>query len=442
MGRRLLKSAAFLILAAQAGIADQVSLLDGGRLSGEVVSMSSEGSLILDSTLAAAALEIRPEQIRRVDFKQASGRLADHDARLLLVNDDILPCDLLGIDEKQIQVRTSFAGELTIPRQVVKRLQLGIRPHRPIVSGIGDSGKWFITNKDWSVNGNELVSSGSGIAGQDVPQLGDSFSLSFLLKWQQRPTFKVFFCSDPEKGSGGELDRYYLQFNAEGLELKRQSSGRTSYHGLGVINRTPDTFSNRQVRIEFRVDRRARMILLYLDGELEGRFPDQLETAPQANGFVFESSTQAAAAHSVSEFEIREWDASGDRHQSEDRGDETTDAVIDHDGQRFSGSLLATARNDERAVVLFQSPHLDQPLTIPTDRISTIFLANPAAGPDPSELYFGLGGNGRISASNGRFDQTQIQLDHPLLGKLTLDRSAAASLERREPPADDPPDEP
>ncbi len=446
MGRRLLTTAAALIAA---GIArgDQLRLADGGRLSGEIVSMAADGSLTMHADVAVDPLEILPEQIRRVDFSKSSPTVADHDARVQLINGDVLPCDLIAIDAEDIKVRTTFAGDLTFSREVVDRMQLGIRPHRLILAGIGNEDDWVRSDGDWSISNDALVSADTGHVGRAVKQLPSSFSLSFRLKWSQRPAFKVFFCSDPDKGSGGQLDRYYLQFNTAGFELKRQSTGQTSYHALGVVNRGPESFANRSVDIEVRVDRPSRMLYLYLDGELEGRFPDQLDDVPEANGIVFESGTKADEGHVVSRIEVRQWDASGDRHKSEDRGDAKSDAVIDHDGQRFGGSLLETAigklevtKGDK--VVLFQSPHLDDPMEIPVNGISTIFFAGTNGKADTSPLYFGLGGGGQLSAASGRFDQQHIFLEHPLLGRLTIDRAAIASLDRRKTGTTDDKEEP
>ena len=444
MGRRLLTSAIILVAA---GIThgDQLRLSDGSRLTGDVVSMKGDGTLTIRADVALDAIEILPKRIRRVDFETRTPEPLDHDARVQLINGDIGPCDILSIGDATIEVHTDFAGDLTIPRGVIDRMQLGIRPHRIILSGFGEESSWISPSDRWSIENGSLASSDTGYVGRGFDELPPAFSLSFDLKWEQRPTFKVFFCSDPGKGSGGELDRYYLQFNTAGFELKRQSSGKTSFHPLGAVNRGPETFKDREVHIELRVDRPARMLYLYLDGELEGRFPDQLDEMPEAQGVVFESGAKGERAHVVSNFELRQWNASGDRHKGEDRGDEKADAVIDHDGQRFGGALLETAAREGQQVVLFQSPHLKDALEIPINRISTIFLAGAQAAAEESPLFFGLDAGGKLSASSGRFDDQVISVDHELLGQLQIQRSAVTSLDRREVEQDgstDSPDEP
>jgi hypothetical protein len=444
MGRRLLIIAT-LGVAAGIGHGDELKLTDGGRLTGTVVSMKADGSLTIEADVALDAIEVRPGRIRRVDFSNEAPAPLDHDARVQLINGDMVPCDLLSIGDKEIAVRTAFAGDLSIARDVIDRMQLGIRPHRVILSGLGDEAGWLTPSDQWSIQDDQLVSSGTGFVGRAFDELPPAFSLSFDLKWEQRPAFKVFFCSHPGKGSGGELDRYYLQFNTAGFELKRQSTGKTSYHPLGVVNRGPEDFREREVSIELRVDRPARMLYLYLDGELEGRFPDQLDEMPEASGIVFESGTKGERAHVVSNLELRQWNASGDRHKGEDRGDEKADAVIDHDGQRFGGKLLETAVRDGQPVVLFQSPHLADALEIPVNRISTIFLAGNKAESKGSPLFFGLAAGGRLSAASGRFDDRTLFLEHELLGPLEIQRPAVTSLDRRElaeEPSTDSPDEP
>lgn len=420
-----------LLLALHVCAADQLTLSEGGRLTGEVLSMGADGMLSVRAEVAVEPLVIQPDHVERVDFETVATPPTDHDARLLLINGDDLPCELLGIDAGKVRVSTSFAGELEISRNAIERMQLGIRPHALIITGVGASEGW--TESDaWVVADDTLVSSGTGHTGLEVPDLPKAFSLSFQLKWEERPSFKVYFCAAPDKGSVGGLDRYYLQFNSAGFGVGRQSTGQTSYFSLGSVNQTPDKFKDNTAHIELRVDREAKVIELHIDGTLEGRYPDQIDTPPEENGVVFESATRTEGGHRVSDFEIRIWDASGDRYQSEDRGPADLDAVIDNDGQRFSGELLRTEERDGASVVLFQSPHLEDPLVIPVERVSTVFLAKTREMQTPSPLYFGLHRGGRISAEEGQFDKAEIKLRHPLLGALTLDRGAVASLDRRE----------
>jgi hypothetical protein len=445
MGRRLL-TLALLLTGPGSGPADVIRLSDGGLLDGKAVSMDRNGVVTVETEISPGPVSIRPEGIRQVLFSHDGISPDTHDARVQLTNGDLIPCDLKTITAEEVEVSTDFAGNLSIPRKFVRLMQLGVRPRRVLLDEIGQADDWNISRSDWIVENGVLVSSGSGHAGRAIDDLPDAFSVSFLLQWEQRPVFKFFFCADPKQGSSGNQDRYYLQFNAAGFGLKRQSTGSTAYPDLGVVTQTPDQFKERQVHIELRVDRRTHMIHLFLDGRFEGRFPDQLDTVPDASGIVFESGNSASRSLRISALTVREWDASGDRHESEDRGDPSLDAVIDHVGQRMSGRLLKTAPGEQdryrgETVVLFQSPHLEKPIEIPVDGISTIFLNGPEFSPEPPELSFGLVSKGRVTATGARFDPNGIHLDHPLLGPLTLARPAVLSLDRRAPEPDEPSDD-
>ncbi|BCX49729.1 hypothetical protein HAHE_36370 [Haloferula helveola] len=424
-----------ILTLALAGVAfaDQLTVTDGGTLTGEVLSMGTDGVLSMRAAVAKDPVRIRAESVRKVAFASASSKPGDHDAKVTLTNGDVIPCDLTGVDDKRLTVSTPFAGLLEIDRKFVSHVQLGIRPRRLIYSGVGKLDDWSASD-DWRIDDGKLIASGRGSIGRDYGELPDSFALSFLLEWTRRPNFKVYFCSEDTSAGGGKHDRYYLQFASAGFELKRQSSGKTTYHTLGMVNRAPEAFPDDKVTVDLRIDRASKMILLYLNGELEGRFPDRLDDVPQGRCVAFLSSGSGDDHLSVSQIDFREWDSAGDRHKSEERGEKDVDAVIDHDGQRFSGKLLRAAEKDSRGIFLFKSPHFPQPLEIPADRVSTLFFAKGGDEPPSSPLVFGLNASGTLSASGCRFDGDTMNLIHPLLGEIAVSREAVESLDRREEP--------
>ncbi|MEM9238242.1 MAG: hypothetical protein AAGB14_15830, partial [Verrucomicrobiota bacterium] len=294
--------------------ADELELADGGLLSGSVVSISPDGVITAQLAISKGVAEIHADKMKRVRFGKA-GRKSDHDAILTITNGDRLPCDILGITAEDLMVRTDFAGDLTIPRTMVETAEMGIRPRKTIYHGPENLAGWKVGD-NWHYEDGSLVSDGRGSVSREFEKLPDSYSLGFNLAWGGRPNFQVFFSSQTTASSGGKHDRYYLQFGPAGMEIKRQSSGRTGYHSLLVVNRSSETFPDREARIEIRLDHRQRMLFLYVDGQLEGQAPDPLESAPTGKIVLFQSNASEAEAHRVSDIRLREWDAAGDRHKS------------------------------------------------------------------------------------------------------------------------------
>jgi hypothetical protein len=411
--------------------ADQVKLEDGSTITGEVLELDAGSALKIQSGIATAPLSLRAEQIRKVSFSKDLEASERRDATLTLVNGDRLPCDVIGIDAEQVRIMTNAAGALSIGRNIVSSVELGIRPRRVLYEGPAGLEDWKV-DEGWLFQDNALLSEGRGSVSRSFEELPESFSLAFLMSWAQRPNFQVYFCSDQDQAGGGKHDRYYLQFGAAGFELKRQSSEDPTYHTLGTIQRGPSTFNEPKVNIELRVDRDRRLIQVFLDGKLEGSFPDPLATAPKGNGVIFLSNLNEGEGHLISDIRIREWDSVGDRHRSEDRGEGDGDALIDHEGQRFSGELIQTKDNDNNPVALFKSPHFPKPLEIPLEQISTVFLSRPTESLDQSALVLNVANGGFLSASGCRFVDDRIKLEHPLLGSMDIARSSVRSMVKRQ----------
>ncbi|MCU0795111.1 MAG: hypothetical protein MUF31_04165 [Akkermansiaceae bacterium] len=427
----------FLLLAGlPALLADQVRTTDGGLISGRVTSLDSH-ALSLETELAAEAVQVKPDQVQSVTFDEDSVQRGDHDARVILINGDRLPCDLKRIDDKHVHVATRYSEDLKIARKSISSLQLGIRPRQTLYQGPSDSEDWTVDDA-WSFENGVLTSISKGSAFREVEDLPSSFSLQFQIEWTQIPNLEFYFCSSEARAGGGKLDRYYLQFNSAGFGIQRQSSGDTTYQSLGEANLLPDSFTDSKALVEIRVDRKIRRIELLIDGEVAGRYNDPLPEAPGGSLFVLSSNSQASGVHRVSNIVVRAWSANRDRHDSEDRGDGEGDSLIDNTGQRFTGRLIGTGKSDKGMIFLFKNPHQEDPLQVPEDRVSTLFFAKPDSKSERPPMIIGLQEQGMLSVGACTFAGDEMKLTHPLLGEFSLKRNALTSMARRleNPPTD------
>lgn len=410
--------------------ADEVRLEDGSTITGSVLGLDAGTSLLIEADISAKPLSLRADQIRKVSFTHEENTEPGRDATLMLVNGDRIPCDVIGISDESLTIMTNAGGQLSIDRSIVSSVELGMQPRRVIYQGPSGLEDWKVED-GWQFEENAFVSEGDGSIARPFEGLPESFSLSFLLSWSQNPNFQVYFCSSHDEGGGGKHDRYYLQFNKAGFEIKRQSSGSSPYQSLGIIDRPPKSFGEPKAQIELRVDRDQRLIHFYIDGKLEGSYDDPLPKPPAGNSVVFHSNLKDGEGHHIQNIILKEWDSTGDRHRSEDRGEGDGDALIDYEGQRFSGKLLQTSEKDGGSVVLFQSPHFPKALEIPLDQVSTIFMARPSGTENRSELVLNLGGGGFLSATDCRFAEDKVKVEHPLLGSIEITRDSLLSMVKR-----------
>lgn len=425
----MIRSALLLSLILPAA-ADDVTLSDGSRLSGTVTALADTGQVLLDSELAFEPFQLRAERLKKVDFAASDKSADNHDSLLVLANGDSLPGELRGIDADTVTLATTFAGELRIPRTAIGTIQLGVRPRKVVYRGPSDDSGWALKS-GWRLESGRFVSDGSGTLSREFDIPG-SFALRFRIAWRSAPNLQVYFADDSLETTG-KADRYYLQFGGSGIELKRQQSNDGHpYLSMASIPGEPSDYPDGDLEVELRVDRKLGLVHLYLDGEYEGRFADPVKTPPSGQGIMFRSNLGGGESQFVDAIEVREWDASSDRHRGEERGDETRDVVITRSSDRGTGRILGLGAGPDGGVIRYQGPHHPDPVDLPVTEVSTLFFARPADAPAAARppLVLGLRGRGSLGVSGCTFAGDSIQAKHPLLGDLVLRRDAVASLER------------
>jgi hypothetical protein len=421
---------AFLLALLLPAAADEVTLADGSRLSGTVTALADGGQLLLTSDLSFEPFQLKAESLRRVDFATEGKSSDEHDALVVLANGDQLPADLAGIDAGTVTLRTSFAGEIRIPRESVRTIQLGVRPRKLIYRGPDDEFGWNIKS-GWRFDSRRFTADNSGTVSREFDIPG-SFALKFRVAWRNSPNVQVYFADDSLETTG-KADRYYLQFGGSGLELKRQQSNEgNAYLSMTSIPGDPADFTDNDLDIELRVDRKLGLVHLYLDGIFEGKFPDPVKVAPSGKGIMFRSNLGGDDSQSIDNIEIREWDAAADRHRGEERGDEKQDVLITRGSDRSNGSILGLTEGKDGGTIRYKGPHHPEPVDFPLSEVSTLFFARPAAAAEAAAppLKLGLRGRGSLGVTACTFGEEFITARHPLLGEINIRRNAVASLER------------
>lgn len=411
--------------------ADKIELVGESALSGTVSAITEGGGVRLDSPVAVGPLLLKPGTVRRVVFSEDTGAPPPGGTRLKLADGDVIPCELRSLDDSTLVATTSFAGDLRIPRTALSALELGIHTEKAIYDGTTGIDGWVVDR--WKYKDGQFTCGPGGKLSRafDLP---DQFILRFRFTWKGTPNLKVSF-ADPLTDEANPLDRYYLQFGNAGIEVRRQSSNGRAPFTLTQLNRQPDSFTRSQTNVEIRVDRSRQetKMWLYLDGVLEARFPDVVKAPPKAGGISFSVTAGGDSEHQISNLRILSWDAEGDRHRTEERGDIKTDALIDSEGDRYSGQLQAIRpAADGTSVFSFKSPLLENVMSIPAKKVSTVFFQTQedAPPPPPSPYILKLQGGGNLKVETCSFSGDHVDARHALLGQLSVKRSAVVSIDQ------------
>ncbi|HEY8961517.1 MAG TPA: hypothetical protein VIM57_04865 [Luteolibacter sp.] len=406
-------------------LADEVLLEGDSRLAGSVSAIAENGTIMLETPLSPEPLALRGEAVRSVSFSKRPESTVRGDTLLTLANGDVLPGEIRSLDADHLTLATSFAGELPIPRAMISRLTLGVAANRVIYDGPTTLEGWGA--EQWIYQDNTFASQTSGRLAKafDLPE---QFILRFHLAWKNNPSLQVAFA---EASGDPKSDRYLFQFTNGGIEIKRYQAAEQKLVSLTTLSRSTDQFPQSEMDVEIRVDRKEAKLQLWIDSQLEARIDDPVGHPPGGGGISFRSNVGGEGTHRISKIQILGWDAEGERHRTEERGDPKTDALIDSEGGRYSGRLESIAIHAGVPSLRFKSPLLDKPMEIPATEVSTVFFATPQSldAAKPS-LVLKVHGGGELHVESCRFANDRITARHPLLGELTLNRNALVAVER------------
>jgi len=423
-----------LAAVAVAAAAD-LALLDDARLTGELEGMSDDGTITLISPISKEPLKVRSEMVLRVDFDVTGEPAKVPNQRIRLINGDVLPANISFLNESTMGVSSPYLGKLEIPRALVDSIQLGIFPETVIYRGPEDFAEWKKepeSSRAWTIDSGDLLATGQGTISRNF-ELPAKFLIRFDLAWDSDPNIRLTF-ADPLKSAGKRVDRYFLQFASAGLEIKRESAGKNRFTPVVLVNRRPEEFTDGQMKVEIRVDRTRGRMQLYLDDELQGGYTDPIADIPTGTGISLTSQAPAESGLRVGNIVVAQWDDRGDRHRTEDRGNISEDSMIEHRGDRYGGRLISIRDAEDGKVFRFKSDFQEQPVEMLEADVSTVFFASstdPKATEEFDGLVLHLRGGGEIRIAGCQFSGEKIEVRHPLLGVMQLDRSGVTMLERR-----------
>jgi hypothetical protein len=420
-------------------LADDVTLNSGSaRLTGSVRSISKEGIVELASPLSPGPVLLRSDAVRKVEFSPDNPSAEQSPALVELVNGDILPVTIESFDDRKLIVVSPEAGRLEIPREALLSLQLGIQERKVIYSGPKNLEEWAGEGdvKNWNFERGSLIADGQATATKKFT-LPEQFVIGFTLKWQAKqmpPNFEVYF-ADPLKPKGEPSDRYFFRFNSAGLGIRREVSKGKRYHQIVELNRTPNQYPDRQLKVEIHLDRKGSRMRLFLNGEPEGEFFDPIAPVPSGSAVTLVCNTQTGNPHEISNISILELDDSSIRHRAEDRGDPKSDSLISREDDRWGGRLMEIRKTEEGAMFRFKSDFQNDLVEIPEDVVSTVFFSGEVdeTPDDPDHPFMlRLRGEGSLRLASCLFTEDSVTAVHPLLGPLNLRRDGVLSMERIE----------
>lgn len=410
----------------------------GAHLSGTVRSMDEAGTVELTTNLSPEPLRIPGNSIDSIRFGENAGANLPASTMVRLVNGDRLPVTIESMDKQTLTALSPDAGRVLIPRTCVESMQFFSQPAKTLYKGPREAREWQSpdANRSWIFDENSLSTHAAAFAFRKF-DLPEQFVFRFSLKWDPKtqPNFKISF-ADPILDTGTAADRYFLQFNSAGLEIKRESSTGKRYNSLHVNPQTPDQFAGQELRISLRVDRKSRQLHLSLNEAREITISDPVEKAPTGSGISFEGNAAKDATIRIQNIEIEQNNLPGNRLDKTIQADRKTDWLVSQDGEKWSGEITEIRKTDTGSLFLLSSDTQKTPLALPGSKIAAVYFKKPEAAGDgekPSSITLRLKGDGRLSSTSCTLGATSASLNHPLLGKLEIQRTGITHLEKSAP---------
>ena len=471
----------FLALSSLCG-AEVLTLVDKDRFTGTLLSISKEDGLLVKSERSPEPISFRADSFSLLELEGPNQSDPFQTERLVLANGDILPGNLMQLDQDKIVYEGLVGGRIEVARDQVTTLRFGIKPQSLQYDGPAPLKDWDGSGvENWIMNEDPhegLLVQESGQMSQDVG-LGSQFIIKFDLKWQERPSLRIYFGQGETDSS--QKNRYYIDLNSAGLQVKREQTAEPRWRTLVSLNRV-EAFDDNAVSVEIRVNRLVGSLDLYLDGKLVRQMQDSFPPTIGRLVSISRNRSENSASY-LTDFKIYSWDAVSQIELMEEPGDGKTDSLVDAEGKRMSGTLLrlvrgkpdaqtettrkenATPEKEENAepepnteeekvpeqgeapeeapdekpapgdegeiTFLFKSPFAESPLEVPANRTRIIYFKNPEQNQVPTRFpkyELKLVNEGVVSAKTLSLTDEQFTLNHPLLGELSIPRSAVKSI--------------
>lgn len=435
--------------------AEELVLSNGDRFVGDLLSISPETGIALASPRSPEPLAFRNNSFTSILLDGPNEADPFQTERLVLTNGDILPGNLTSLTEDKIVYEGLVGGSLSLDRTAVTTLRFGIKPQSLIYDGPAPLDGWtgngvesWILSDD-AEDGLLLVEPGQM---QRDMSLGKQFRIQFHLKWQERPSVRIYFGA--ELGENESRDRYYIDLNSGGVQVRRERSTEPHFRMLVSLSQS-EAFDDNEVEVDLRVNRLLGTLDLYLDGRLIRQMQDNAPPTT-GGGVIIERKRSDNSASYITDFKVFDWDAVSQLELLESDPEPGSDSLVDAEGKRISGTVLRLERETQGSTevtedgtvdeeredkpekdehiaphFLLASPFSENPVKIPTERTRIIYFQKGQEVDTPStfpKYEIDLANDGLVSARSISLTDQILTLEHSLLGTVNVPRRAVRMI--------------
>lgn len=283
---------------------------NGDVLKGSLVSSSTVGDLIWDSSVFPKPQTLSFEKLREINIPGAEEMNlppGDHVAVVKLTNGDEIQGTLLRVTEEEISIETGFGGPLNFRRDMVAKLDIEDRPQL-IYAGPKGPDEWLPSVENgWIYDEGALICQRNSSVSRDLEE-HDRLRLAFDIVWRENARFRVYLHADHEDLD--EVDNCYelvCQSQYAYLRKRTKRGGRRESTTIGTTGGVREFQEREKVRVEILQDRISGRIRLMLDGRIAADWKEQAPNDKSMGSFLhFLGDMQSSIE--ISRIRITTWD--------------------------------------------------------------------------------------------------------------------------------------
>jgi hypothetical protein len=400
------------------GLGDALRFTNKDLLHGSLLGIDKENGVRWQSPEAKEPIVFKTASLSeiRLDSRKPPANAAQQTHAVALTNSDELPGSIVSLDDKTLVLDTWYAGKLSIPRTMIKRITPLRSTGSAIFEGPTSLEGWSVGRqgggKSWSYRDGALIGTNYGMIGRDVKLPGVA-NIEFDVSWRGNPQLSVCFYSDRTDSIS---NCYMLQVNSGYSYLQRYSRNGGS-NNLGEVQ-LQNIMRKDKTRISLRTNKETKTIWLLVDGKVTKQWTDPGDWAGGGTSLVF--NCQPGALVKISNIKVTSWDGKFEEPRGAD-AKAPEDMVKLENKDKVSGKLKSIA--DGKAQ--FASSYAE--LTIPLERVEEIAMSN--AGAETAKRAAGdvrayFAERGSVTVQLEKWDEKEAVASSPNFGKATFSPSA------------------
>lgn len=432
-------------VAAQAkAYADELKMSNGDQLHGTLMAVAGgeDGRLTWKHEQAVAPVEFRLEGMDSVTLgeRKAAGAKT-HQGGITLTNGDAFAADLVSADDKSVQVETWYAGRLTIPRTMVRRIEPGSNTGTALFTGPASLDGWTSPYGDVKQNfeckdGVLSLKSGGGMIGREIAEMPDAVRFDFDLAWTQNSSLSFNFFSDKTNNNyDSEGYTVNLQYGMRQAMLLRRvrNEGTRRVGDDADLSSIRGNAAGQKAHVTILADKKARKVVLMLEGKTAKEWTDSAEF--KGNGkFIMFGDMQNGTR--ISNIRVAKWNGRAVRAGA---GKTTQDTLVFVNGDALSGKITEIGGGKIKLETAYA-----EPMEVPMERVTEISLSQEKAAKarrNPGDVRLMLaGGMGSLTLKLAELRDGTLKGSSQNFGDATIPAAALAKIDFR--PSDEKEEEP